>query len=129
MVKKYFKLNNNLAELKRGIPNYNPCSRYGFVYKVMVQKMNNVTRRAASNGTINESSWGFGGYMGECGGGLIEKKVPKGGHTTFLMDIHHNYPRGFIHCHRLQNPKKRAWMVSAIRDLPKRWTSYCRLIV
>ena len=42
---------------------------------------------------------------GRVWGHLIGKKVPKGGQTTFLMDIHHRYPRAFIHCHKLQNPK------------------------
>ena len=88
MIKKYFKFNNNLAEPKREMPNYNPCSRYDFVYKVMVHNMNYVTRRADSDGTTDESSWGFRGYMGECGGCLIGKKVPNRGQTTFLMDIH-----------------------------------------
>ena len=59
MTKKYFKLNNNLAELKRGMENYNPCSRYGFIYKTMVHNMNYVTRRVDSDGTMDESSWGF----------------------------------------------------------------------
>ena len=43
--------------------------------------------------------------MGECGGRLMGKKVPKGGQTTFLMDMHPCFPRAYIHCHKLQNPK------------------------
>ncbi len=39
--------------------------------------MNYVTRSADMDGTIDESTWGFGGYMGECGGRLMGKKVPK----------------------------------------------------
>ena len=101
MIKKYFKLNNNLAEPKRGMPNYNPCSKYDYAYKVLVHIMNYVSRRADMDGTIDESAWGFGGYMGECGGRLIGKKVPQGGKTTFLMDIHHCYPRAYIHPHKL----------------------------
>ena len=57
------------------------------------------------DGTIDESTWGFGGYMGECGGRLMGKKVPTGGQTTLLMDIHRRYPRAYIHCHKLQNSK------------------------
>ncbi len=68
MIKKYFKLNNNLAEPKRNMSNYNPCSRYDFVYKVMVHNMKYITHRADSYGTIDESSWGFEGCMGEFGG-------------------------------------------------------------
>ena len=64
--------------------------------------MNYVTKRADSDGTMNESSWGFGGYMAECGCPIINKKVSKGGHTTFWMDIHRSYPRAYIHRHKLQ---------------------------
>ena len=77
MIKKYFKLNNNLEEQKRGMPNYNPCSKYDYAYKVLLHNMNYVTRRDDMDGTIDESTWGFGGYMGECGGFLMGKKVPK----------------------------------------------------
>jgi hypothetical protein len=77
MIKKYFKLNNNLAEPKRRIPNYNPCSRYDFTYKVLIHNMNYVTHRADMDGTINESTGRFGRYMGECGGRLIRKKGTK----------------------------------------------------
>ena len=67
--------------------------------------MNYVAHRADMDGTINKSTWGFGGYMEECGGHLMGEKVPKDGQTTFLMDIHHCYPRAYIHHHKLQNPK------------------------
>ncbi len=87
------------------MPNYNPCSKYDYAYKVLLHKINYVTGRADMDGTIDESTWGFGGYMGECGGRSMGKKVPKGGQTTFLMDIHRRYPRAYIHRHKLQNPK------------------------
>ena len=45
--------------------------------------------------------------MGEYGGPLMGKKVPKGGQTTFLMNINHRYLRVYIHSHKLQNPKMR----------------------
>ncbi len=45
--------------------------------------------------------------MVECGERFIRKKVPKGGQTTFSMDIHHHYPRAYIHCHELQTPTTR----------------------
>ena len=75
---------------------YDPCGKYDYIYKVMVHNMNYVTKRADSDGTIDESSWGFGGYMAECGGRIINKKVSKGGQTTFWMDIHRRYPRAYI---------------------------------
>jgi hypothetical protein len=107
MIKKYFKLNNNLADPKREMENYDPYGKYDFIYKAMVHNMNYVTKRADSDGTMDESSWGFGGFMAECGGRLIQKKVPKGGQTTFLMDIYQHYPRAYIHRHKLQTPATR----------------------
>ena len=45
--------------------------------------------------------------MAECSVCLIEKMVPKGGQTTFLMDIYRHYPRAYIHRHKLQTPATR----------------------
>ena len=39
-------MNNNLAEPKMGMPNYNPCSKYDYAYKVLLHKINYVTGRA-----------------------------------------------------------------------------------
>ena len=50
MIKKYFKLNNNLADPKRGMENYDPCRKYDYIYKVMVHNMNYVTKRATVMG-------------------------------------------------------------------------------
>ena len=66
--------------------------------------MNYVTKRADGDGTMDQSSWGFGGFMAECGGRLIRKKVPKGKQTTFWMDIHQCYHSTYIHLHKLQTP-------------------------
>ena len=57
--------------------------QYDYAYKVLLHNMNYVTRRAGMDGTINESTWGFGGYMGECGGNLMEKKYQKEGRLPF----------------------------------------------
>jgi len=108
MIKKYFlTLNNNLADPKRRMENYDLCGKYALTYKVMVHNMSYVTKRADSDGTADESSWGFGGYMAECGGQLIGKKVPNGGQKTFWMDIHQHYPRAYIHQHTMQTPATR----------------------
>jgi hypothetical protein len=40
--------------------------------------MNYLTLRADSDGTIDETTWGFGGYGGEAVGRLMNKKVTKG---------------------------------------------------
>jgi hypothetical protein len=83
MIKKYFKLNSNLLEPKRGMPNYNPCSKYVYTCKVLLHNMNYVTHRADMDGTIYKSTWGFGGYMGECGGCVMGKSYQKEGRLPF----------------------------------------------
>jgi hypothetical protein len=81
---------------------YDPCAKYDFIYKCLVYNMNYLTLRADLDGMIDETMWGFGGYCGEAGSCLRDKKVSKGGQSTMLYDIHHCYPRGYIHCHKLQ---------------------------
>lgn len=78
MIKRFFKLNNNVQQMAKGTPNYDPCVKYDFVYKVLVHNMNYVTERADLDVTADESTWGFGGYSGECGGRLKNKPVSRG---------------------------------------------------
>ena len=101
-IKRYFKLNNNLLTKPRGMEGYDPCAKYDYIYKCLVHNMNYLTLRADSDGTIDETTWGFGGYGGEAVGRLMNKKVTKGGQSTMFYDIHRRYPRAYIHRHKLQ---------------------------
>jgi hypothetical protein len=67
---------------------YDPCVKYDFIFKCLIHNMNYVTLRDDLDGTIDETTWGFGGYCGEAGGRLRDKKVSKGGQTTMFYDIH-----------------------------------------
>ena len=130
-LKRYMKLNNNSSEPKRGTNDYNPCSKYDMIFKVLVHNMNYVTKYADLDPSMDESTWGFGGYMGEAGWRLINKPFPKGemtndylnsimrttttqlcifiiagGQTCMLYDITRRYPRGYKHRHKLtQRPE------------------------
>ena len=85
MIKRFFKMNNNLMDAKKGDAGYNPCSKYDFIYKVLIHNMNYVTQFADLDATIDESTWGFGGFSGECGGRLINKPVSRGKYKmTFI---------------------------------------------
>ncbi|KAK1735041.1 hypothetical protein QTG54_014107 [Skeletonema marinoi] len=61
--------------------------------------MNNLTmtKKADSDCCVDETTWGFSGYMAEVGGRLMNKKVDKGGQTTMIFDISNRYPRGYVH--------------------------------
>lgn len=77
-IKQFFKLNNNVQSGKKGEDGFDPCNKYDFIYKVLIHNMNYVTRYADQDGTIDESTWGFGGYSGDCGGRLKNKPVSRG---------------------------------------------------
>lgn len=77
-IKRAFKLNVNWLQKKKGNVDYDPCAKYDFICKVLVHNMNNVTESADLDGTFDESTWGFGGYSGDCGGRLINKPVSRG---------------------------------------------------
>jgi hypothetical protein len=44
------------------------CSKYDRAYNCLVHNMNYVNLWADSDCTIDESTWGFSGYSGKCGG-------------------------------------------------------------
>ncbi|KAL7528119.1 hypothetical protein ACHAXR_005384 [Thalassiosira sp. AJA248-18] len=100
-IKAVFKLNNNLAAPKRGQEGYDPCSKYDFIFKTVVHNMNNLTKQAEKDAALDESTWGFGGYMADTGGRLKNKPVGKGGQTTMIFDVTRRYPRAYIHRHKV----------------------------
>lgn len=77
-IKRYFKLNFNHEEAKRGTPEYDPCAKYDYIVKTLIHNMNYCTAAADLDQTIDESTWPFAGYSGEAGGRLINKPVSKG---------------------------------------------------
>lgn len=77
-IKSVFKINNNMVEPKRGQPGYDPCAKYDLIFKALCHNMNYFTRTADLDFGLDESTWGFMGYMGECGGRLKNKPVSKG---------------------------------------------------
>ncbi len=79
LIKRFFKMNNNLTDVKKkGDDGYDPCRKYDLIYKVLVHNMNYVSKRADLDVTVDESTWGFGGYSGDCGQRLLNKPVSRG---------------------------------------------------
>ena len=81
-LKQSLKLCHNGSAPKRNDEGYDPAYKYDLIYKTIVHNCNGVTLYADQNQTIDESTWGHGGY-GEAGSGLtgqlMNKKVAKGG--------------------------------------------------
>ncbi len=73
----------------------------------MVFNCNAITKFADENQTVDETTWGFGGY-GEKGSGIVtrlmNKKVNKGGQTTIMSDSMRFRPQAYIHRHKLHIP-------------------------
>ena len=103
-LKRNFKLCHNGSVPKRGQKGYDPAYKYDLVYKAMVHNCNAISRKGDDHLTLDETTWGFGGY-GEHGSGLVgrlrNKKVNKGGQTTIMSDSRRFRPRAYIHRHNL----------------------------
>ena len=74
----------------------------------MCHNTNAITKYADEHLTVDETTWGFGGY-GEKDSGLVQrlmnKKVNKGGQTTIITDSGRFRPRALIHRHKLHEHK------------------------
>ena len=88
------KLNNNLTSPGHGKEGYDPAAKYDLIYRTICHNMNHFTLLAELDATLDELTWGFGGYMGDCGGRLINKPIGKGRQTTMGHKIH-ECPDGF----------------------------------
>ena len=103
-VKRSMKLCHNNSCAKKGQEGYNPAYKFDLIYKCMVHNTNALTKYADENQTIDETTWGHGGY-GEPGSGITGrlrgKKVPKGGQTVLISDAHRFRPHAYIHRHKL----------------------------
>ena len=73
-----FKLNNNLTSPQPGQEGYDPCAKYDHIFMATCHNMNYATEYADMDYAVDESTWGFMGYMGECGGRLRNKPKGKG---------------------------------------------------
>ncbi len=76
----------------RGNPGYDPAAKFDLIFRTMVHNMNHFTLKAEMDAAVDESTWGFMGFMGDIGGRLQNKPVGKGGQTTMLYDVSRCYP-------------------------------------
>lgn len=115
-IKRTIKLCNNDAAPKRGEAGYNPAYKYTMIYDTIVHNVNAITAKADDDQTLDESTWGHGGY-GEKGTGLTGrlygKKVPKGGQVVIVMDSSRLRPRAILHRNKIYKElypeEKRGW--------------------
>ncbi len=82
----FLQLKNNLTDVKKkGDDGYDLCRKYDFIYKVLICNMNYVSKVADTDATVDESTWGFGGYSGDCRQRLKNKTVSQGKYILSLL--------------------------------------------
>ena len=62
-LKAVFKLNYNMTAPKRGMDGYDPASKYDHIYKTICHTMNYFTGKAEEDCGVDESTWGFSGFV------------------------------------------------------------------
>ena len=80
--------------------------RYDPIFKVMCHNMNYFTQKADEDFGVDESTWGFMGYSGECGGRLMNKMVSKG---EFSFEYHFNNEMLLTHYYVIHQVAKLYW--------------------
>ncbi len=65
---------------RRGQDGYDPCVKYDYIYykECLVHNINYVTEWAICDSTIDQTTWGFSGYMGGAGWRLMKNPKCKG---------------------------------------------------
>ena len=104
-IKSIYKLNVNKDCPPRGEPGYDPCAKYDFLYRVLVDNMNSITESASIEQCVDETSWLHMGFGTEVLHRLVGKPgVNKGGQTVMSFDagLGRRYPRAYRHRRSLQ---------------------------
>jgi hypothetical protein len=84
------------ASPSRGKEEYDPTAKYDLIFwTVWCHNMNYCTLWAELDNAADESIWGFGGFMADAGGWLINKPVGKGGQTTMIFDVSRHHPLAY----------------------------------
>ena len=104
-IKRVKKSNNNYVTPPRGDATFDPAHKFDLVYECMVKNLEEVTNKATLDQTVDESSWGHGGY-GEKGTGIVtdiinKPGISRGGQVVTCMDSDRLRPRAYLHRHKL----------------------------
>ena len=113
-LKRTYKLCNNYIDGNKlqSDPSYNPAYKYDLIFKAMVNNCNAITKYADLDLCGDETTFSHMGY-GEPNTGLLKRLgqtkpgITRGMQTVMLFDAHRNYPRAYLHRHKLHpNPLK-----------------------
>ena len=95
-LKSVIKLNQNLPEEFKGKIPESPSAKFDYIFKTITENINAFTESAHQDQTIDETTYGFGGY-GPGMGRVKGKRVNKGGQTVMMVDADGRYMRAYHH--------------------------------
>jgi hypothetical protein len=103
-LKRTYKLCDNQAAPKRGEVGYNPGYKFDYIYKCLINNINELTHSSDLDLCGDETTWAHNGF-GEAGTGLLARVmgkpgVTKGGQIVLLSDAYRNRPRAYLHRHK-----------------------------
>ena len=94
-----------IDDAKKGTPQYDPGNKFGLIYKVSIHNMNELTKHAAKDVCVDESTCATAcmnsGFTQDLKG---LKKADIGIQSVLLCDVGTMYPRGVLHRNK-RNPK------------------------
>jgi hypothetical protein len=102
-IKRCIKLCDNDVEPKRGEPGYNPAYKYDYLFKVLINNINELSEKADDDLCGDETTISVNSY-GESGCDLIKRVkgkpgVTKGAQIVLVSDVHRNRVRAYFHRH------------------------------
>ena len=76
LIKRIYKLCNNLEAAKPTEDDYDPCYKFKMIYKTIVHNTNAITKKAGLDLCGDETSWPFGGFA-EAKSGIVSTIIGK----------------------------------------------------
>jgi hypothetical protein len=107
-LKRTYKLCDNEAAPKKGEEGYNPGYKFDYIYKCIINNINELSYSSDLDLCGDETTWAHNGF-GEAGTGLLTRVmgkpgVTKGGQIVLISDAYRNRPRAYLHRHKCHPP-------------------------
>ena len=107
-LKRTYKLCDNETAPKKGNEGYNPGYKFDYIFKCVINNVNELSHSADLDLCGDETTWAHNGF-GEAGTGLLSRVmgkpgVTKGGQIVLLADAYRNRPRAYLHRHKCHKP-------------------------
>jgi hypothetical protein len=103
-LKRAYKLCNKDAAPKKGEEGYNPGYKFDYIYKCIINNINELSYSSDLDLCGDETTWAHNGY-GEASTGVLTQVmdkpgVTKGGQSVLISDAYHDQARAHLHWHK-----------------------------